>query len=89
MRLMNKFFKSNFVESNSNGISYTLLDQAESDGCHLNPDDEDLFPDRMSGSSRSHFIPLGVSITLLFFALVFVSLDLCDRTVNTVRWPWI
>lgn len=68
MRLMNKFFKSHFVDSDSNGISYTLLDQAEADGCHLNVDEEDLFPDRSSGTSRSHFIPISVSI---FFVFVF------------------
>lgn len=70
MRLMNKFFKSNFVDSDSNGISYTLLDQAESDGCHLVADDEDLFPDRTSGTSRSHFIPFDVSMTTIPIAYI-------------------
>lgn len=70
MRLMNKWFQPKHVDRESNGISYTLLDQSEnidsliehdSDGCHLNPDDEDLFPDRTSGSSQSHFISINVS----------------------------
>lgn len=80
MRLMNRFFKSHFMDSDSNGISYTLLDQAEADGCHLNVDEEDLFPDRTSGTSRSHFIPISVSSIFSCF-LHFTSLDLSVRNI--------
>lgn len=89
MRLMNRFFKSNFVDSDSNGISYTLLDQVETDGCHLNADDEDLFPDRTtSGSSRSHIISFNVSIAYISFCLCF-CLSVCIKhmvTLDLRRW---
>lgn len=63
MRLMNRWFQPwRNVASETNDISYTLLDQLERDGYHLNPDDEDLFPDRGSGTSRSHLISLNVSV---------------------------
>lgn len=84
MRLMNKWFQPKHADGDSNGISYTLLDQHESEGCHLIPDDEDLFPDRTSGTNRSHFISFNVSRFLCLCLFYLISSNLCTEHMVTL-----